>query len=172
MPELPDIPRPSQLWKQLPTERRLQAAEAFWKDKEATVEQAEAIATIAQRIKFRTRSVMSMPIDKKARHLGSLAGVSELVAARLLVAYHLDRHRPMMTTFLDALGIAHEDGVITDEDLKPPSQERLQAAVAAISASYPPEDVSLYLSTLMWQDLETWSGLSKVEKWRSREVEK
>lgn len=163
MPELPDTPRPSQLWKQLPIERRLQAAEAFWKDKEAKVEHAEAIATIAQRIKFRARSVMSMPLDKKVRHLGSLAGVSELVAARLLVAYHLDRHRPMMATFLDALGMAHEDGVISDEDVKPPAQERLQAAVAAISQSYPAEDVSLYLSTLMWQDAETWGGLANIE---------
>ncbi len=162
MPEPPETPRPSQLWKQLPTDRKLQAAEAFWKDKDAAVEQAEAIVTIAQRIKFRARSVSSMPLEKKKRHLGSLAGVSELVAARLLVAYHLDRHRPMMASFLDALGIAHEDGVIADEDLQPPGQERLQAAVAAINASYPAEDVSLYLSTLMWQDPGTWGALSQL----------
>jgi hypothetical protein len=30
--DLPDIPRPSQLWKQLDPEKRRLAAEAFWRD--------------------------------------------------------------------------------------------------------------------------------------------
>ena len=104
------ITRPSQLWKSLPAERKLQAAEAFWRRAEAGLEQAEAVATIAQRIKFRAKSVVAMPIDRKARHLATLPGVSELVAARLLVAYHLVHQRPMMGAFLDALGIAHDNG--------------------------------------------------------------
>ena len=107
MTDVPDLPRPSQLWKNLSPERKLEAAEAFWKDENASIEQAEAVATIAQRIKFRTKSVVSMPRDKKARQLVALPAVSELVAARLLVAYHLERQRPMMGSFLDALGIAH-----------------------------------------------------------------
>ena len=63
------------------------------------MEQAEAVATIAQRIKFRTKSVVAMPVEKKARQLAALPGVSELVAARLLVAYHLAHQRPMMGAF-------------------------------------------------------------------------
>ena len=39
----PTIPRPSQLWKQLSPERKQQAAEAFWRDDNAAVEQAEAM---------------------------------------------------------------------------------------------------------------------------------
>ena len=89
MPEVPDLPRPSQLWKQLTPERKLEAATAFWTDENAAMEQAEAIATIAQRIKFRTKSVVTMPVEKKARQLAALGAVSEMVAARLLVAYHL-----------------------------------------------------------------------------------
>ena len=53
MSTVPEIARPSQLWKQLSAERRTQAAEAFWRDEHARAEQAEAIAMIAQRIKFR-----------------------------------------------------------------------------------------------------------------------
>ena len=34
------------------------------------------------------------------------------------------------------------------------------------TASSPPEDVSLYLSTLLWQDPETWAGLSEVPELR------
>jgi hypothetical protein len=162
MSELPDIPRPSQLWKRLSPERKLQAAEAFWQDENATIEQAEAVAVIAQRIKFRTRSVLALPTEKKARHLVSLGSVSEVVAARLLVAYHLHHQRPMMAAFLDALGITHEDGLIADEDLQAPTADRLRDAARAIAASYPAEDVGLYLTTLLWQDPETWAGLTEA----------
>jgi hypothetical protein len=167
MPETPEIPRPSQLWKQLPPERKLQAADAFWKDENGAIEQAEAVATIAQRIKFRAKSVLSMPGEKKARHLAALPAVSELVAARLLVAYHLEQHRPMMAAFLDALGIPHENGLIADEELKAPEPERLRQAAATLAQAYPAEDVGLYLSTLVWQDPETWGALAEVPESRT-----
>jgi hypothetical protein len=162
MPEVPEIPRPSQLWKRLSPERKLLAADAFWQDENAAAEQAEATALIAQRIKFRIRSVQTLPREKKSRHLINLGAVSEMVAARLLVAFHLHHQRPMMGAFLDGLGVKHEDGLIADEEVQPPSADRLREAARAIATSHPAEDVSLYLSTLMWQDTETWAGLAEV----------
>src|SRR5687767_5792237 len=128
MSDVLSLPRPSQLWRQLPADRKLLAAEAFWNDENAAVEQAEAVATIAQRIKFRFKSVIAMPIDKKARNLATLPAVSEVVAARLLVAYHLTHKRAMMGAFLDALGIKHEEGLIADEEMKAPPEDTLKAA--------------------------------------------
>ena len=162
-----DAPLPSQLWKHLASERKVIAADAFWKDENAGAEQAEVIATIAHRIKFRVKSVLAMPVDKKTRYLMSLPSVSEATAARLLVAYHLAHQRPMMGSFLDALGIAHENGLIADENVTPPPQERLDAAVKTITSSFPAEDVSLYLSTLRWQDPETWGNLADVSTGRA-----
>jgi hypothetical protein len=162
MADVPDIPRPSQLWKRLSPERKLEAADAFWQDENAAAEQAEAIAVIAQRIKFRLKSVQAMPREKKARHLTSLAGMSEIVAARLLVAFHLTHKRPMMASFLDALGIPHENGLIAEDKLQPPSPERLAEAASALGTTYPTEDVALYLSTLIWQDPDTWGPLASV----------
>jgi hypothetical protein len=160
MADAPDLPRPSQLWKQLPSEKKAQAADAFWRDDNAAVEQAEAIAAIAQRLKFRPKSVVALPIEKKARYLLSIAGVSELLAARLLVAYHLYHQRPMMGAFLDAVGIAHDEGLIADEDLQPPAPDVLTSAAATLRAAYPEEDVRLYFSTLVWQDPDTWGALA------------
>jgi hypothetical protein len=157
-----EIPRPSQLWKQLSPERKQQSAEAFWSDNNATVEHAEAIVTIAQRIKFRPKSVIALPVEKKARHLVAVGAVSELVAARLLVAYHLAHQRPMMGAFLDALGIAHEEGLIKDEEMEAPPAERLEQAVKTLNAQFPADDVGLYLTTLWWQDPETWGGLEDL----------
>jgi len=166
MPDVPDLPRPSQLWKQFTPDRKLQAAEAFWRDEHAAMEQAEAVAMIANRIKFRTRSVVTMPVEKKSRQLVALATVSEMIAARLLVAYHLAAQRPMMGSFLDALGIKHEEGLIEDEEMAPPTPEKLREAATAIAAQYPREDVALYLSTLVWQDPDTWGTLTDTPEIR------
>ncbi|MDA1185788.1 MAG: hypothetical protein O2930_14225 [Acidobacteria bacterium] len=161
MTDVADTPLPSQLWKQLSAERRLAAAEAFWRDAHAVAEQGELLGTIAQRIKFRIKSVVAMPVEKKARQVVALPTVSEAVAARLLVVYHVAHQRPMMGRFLDALEIPHEDGMIADEELAaPPPQERLAAAAKTLASAFPAEDVSLYLSTLIWQDPETWGGLA------------
>ena len=160
MTDATEVARPSQLWKSLPQEKKLQAAEAFWSDREGGMEQAEAVALIAQKIKFRAKSVIAMPADKKACHLASFPAVSELVAARLLVAYHLAHQRPMMGAFLDAIGIAHENGMIADEEVKAPGAETLRKGATAIAGQYPKDDVALYLSTLLWQDFDTWGALA------------
>ena len=153
-PVLPDIPRPSQLWKQLSSERKLRAAaEDFWRDNQAANEQTEALLTIAQRIKFRVSSVLKMPREKKAKQLIALPAVSETVAARLLVAYHLGQQRPMMGAFLDALGIKHEEGLIADEELSAPAvRRRCSPRCGALGQAYPADDVARYLTTLVWQD--------------------
>jgi hypothetical protein len=154
--------RPSQLWKRLAADPKRLAAEAFWRDENAAIEQADAIGAIAQRIRFRLKSVYAMPPEKKVQQLLALPVVSEAVAVRLLVAYHLEHQRAMMGRFLDALGIAHEDGLIAEETLTPPPPDRLRAAADTLAASFPADAVSLYFSTLLWQDTDTWGALAEL----------
>jgi hypothetical protein len=68
----------------------------------------------------------------------------------------------MLGAFLDALGIAHENGVLKGEELKAPEPERLKAAAAVLRAAYPKEAVDLYFQTLLVQDAETWGGLADL----------
>lgn len=147
------------MWRGLPAEARVAAAGAFWADEQAALEQAEAVALIARQIKFRPKSVLTLPADKKARQLAGLAQVSDLLAARLIIAYHLERKRPMMGAFLDALGVAHEDGLIKDDAPAAPASATLDTAVATLAAAYPKADVARYFWALLWQDPETWGGL-------------
>jgi hypothetical protein len=159
MSSSPEEVRPARMWRQMPAELRSSAAKSFWSDEQAALEQAEAVALIARQIKFRPKSVISLPLDKKAKHLAGLAQVSDLLAARLVIAYHLEHQRPMMAAFLDLLGIAHEDGLIKDEAPKKPDDATLDQAVKELSAKYPKEDVARYFWALLWQDAETWGGL-------------
>ena len=152
---------PTRLWRRLPLERRIDAARAFWQtdDEASQTEQIEAVLALSRHMKFRPQSMQSMPLDKRARYLAQLPGISESVAARALVSYHLAHQRPMMGAFLDALGISHDDGLITAEDLAPPAPAALATAASGLTKTFPAEDVSLYLNTLLAQDPQTWEGL-------------
>jgi hypothetical protein len=151
--------RPSKLWRRLPLERRVDAADLFWNDEHSADQQMEAVASIATHMKFRARSVLTLAPEKRAKYLAQLPTISDSIAARALVNYHLERQRPMMGAFLDALGIAHENGLITEENVPKPESDKVKAAAKELSSKYPAEDVSLYLATLVSQDPETWEAL-------------
>jgi hypothetical protein len=151
--------RPMRVWKRMTQEQRLAAAEPFWSDEQSTDQQIEAIALIASRMKFRTKSVLNLPLEKRIRYLASLPTISDAIVARALVAYHLQHQRPMMAAFLDSLGIAHENGLIAEETVAKPDAAKLTAAAEELATRFPPDQVSLYFATLVSQDPETWGGL-------------
>ncbi len=146
--------------------QKVAAAAAFWSDKEAIDDQMKAVMLIAEKKKFRPKTVVGLDLDRKARHLASLVSLPDTIAARVLVTYHLVEKRPMMGAFLDALGIEHEGGVIKADDVTPDAS-KLEAAAATIAGQFPAEDVDLYLHTLICQDPETWGGLRSVPQLQS-----
>lgn len=148
-------------------DRRLEAARAFWEDEESAEQQAEAVIALAQHLKFRPKSAAALSIEKRTRYLATLPSVSDLVASRLLISYHLATQRPMMGRFLDALGIAHEHGLITEEQTPKQDVARLAEAARTLRQEYADEDVELYFATLMGQDPDTWSGLQDLVSVRS-----
>ena len=103
---------PSRLWKQMTAEQRLRAASALWRDDQATNDQMHAALLIAKQINFRPKTVAGLADDRKARYLAGMPDLPEDLAARMLIVYHVAEQRPMMSAFLDAVGIAHENGLI------------------------------------------------------------
>ena len=162
----PDTPstRPAALWKAMAETERRRAAEAFWADRESIVEQAEVMALIARKLNFRFKSVQSLSIDRKVKHLMALGNLSDGVAGRLLVSYHLAHQRPMMGAFLDALGIAHDNGLIAQDDSPKPDPEKLEAAAASLREAFPAAAVDLYFNTLALQDPGTWGAVGKLTR--------
>jgi hypothetical protein len=157
--EKPVLERPAVLWKQMTDAQRQAAAHAFWTDPQSQMEHLEINALMARRLNFRMKSIQTMAVDRKVKHLMAMGNVSDGVAGRLLVTYHLSSQRAMMAAFLDALGIAHENGLIAEDAAPQPDPEKLKSAAATLRESYPAEDVTLYFSTLVLQDSETWGGL-------------
>ncbi|BCS34300.1 hypothetical protein TBR22_A35300 [Luteitalea sp. TBR-22] len=155
------ITRASQLWKLMTEAQRKGAAEAFWSEGEAGAEHAEVVGLLSRRLNFRVKSVLALPLEKKVKYTAGLAAVSDGVAGRLLVTFHLARQRPMMSAFLDALGIAHDNGLISDEASPAVDATKLPDAVKAIREQFPTEDVDLYLHTLRLQDHATWAGVGE-----------
>ena len=122
-----------------------------------------AVAAIATHMKFRPRSVVTLAPDKRAKYLAQLPTVTDAIAARALVNYHLERQRPMMGAFLDLLGIEHDNGLINDDKVVKPDAAKVKAAAKELATKFPAEDVSLYFATLVSQDPYTWEALADHE---------
>ncbi len=140
----------------------MQAAEAFWRDDsapEVQVQHLEAALLLAKRLNFRPKSVLSLSVERRAKHLAQVSDLSDAVATRALIAYHFAAMRPLMGAFLDALGIGHDRGLITDEAVSAPDRDRLAAALEAVRATFEPSDVDLYVKTLAALDGDTWQHL-------------
>ncbi len=163
MPAMPD--RPSALWKRMPLDKRVEAAAAFWRDTDAPDIQAqhiEASLILAKRLKFRAKSIQGLAVERRAKHLAQVSDVSDAIATRALIAYHFAAQRPLMSAFLEALGIAHEDGLITGDEVPAPTAEAIAAAATTVKNSFPPADVDLYLRTLATLDGDTWANVGGV----------
>ncbi len=152
----------SKLWKHLTPHERLEAALAFWRDPDAGDYQRQGVDLLARQMKFRQSSIRALPVEQKARYLASIGGITDGVAGRALVSFHLASRRPMMAVFLDALAIQHENGVIVDDPVRMPDRSRVAEAVRSLASTHPPREVALYLSTLLIQDADTWGGLADL----------
>ena len=139
-------------------EKRLVAANAFWADEHGHEQQVEVIVTLARKMNFRPKSMSALSLERRAKLLAGM-DVSDAVASRALIAYHLMAERPMMGAFLDALNIEHDNGLITAEEVPAPDKAKLEEGVRTLKTQFPEDAVRLYLHTLVLLDGDTWSDL-------------
>jgi len=157
---------PSQLWASLDPELKLAAARSLyahdWGDAPT---RREADYAIMHGMRFRESAVRQLPVDKRAHYVARSIRPTDSLAGSMLLALHLEERRDMLATFLDALGIPHENGLIDENhEMKPPTAAALSKAAKSLSAKFPAADVELYLATLYVLDRATWAGLASVLK--------
>ena len=149
----------TRLWKSLPSEERLLASAAFFRDPSPELA-GSALSALVKARRLRPQAARALPPDAQARILATVLDPGESVAQGLLVDLHLAERRPLLGAFLDSLGLPHENGILTEEaeSEEPVSTETAREAVAALG-SFPRDQVETYLNTLWLQDEERWAAL-------------
>jgi hypothetical protein len=156
-------PTAARIWKRLTPADRLAAANHLFAEP-APEAVAGAFAAIVRARRMRPQAVRAMSPEAQARAVAAILDPGEPLASSLLVALHLGERRPLLRTFLDAMNLPHDDGILKDEaeETPPPTPEALRTALQAL-ASFPEDQVAVYLNTLYLQDPERWAALAEVE---------
>jgi hypothetical protein len=157
-------PTAARLWKKLSREERTAAAAAFWKETPPEVA-GPALAALVQARHMRPQVARSLPPEEQARALASVLNLGEPVAASLLVALHLGERRPMLAVFLDAAGLAHDNGVLKDDeggDAAVGEAAARKGVEALRAAGHTADQVRTYLNTLWLQDPDRWKSLEAL----------
>ena len=99
------------------------------------------------------------------RHATMLATLTrpalDLLAGTLIRAWLVQKQKAMLVDFLNALGIAHKDGVV--DDLPATMDDaQLKSAVDVLLAKYPPETVALYLNAFNDMNEANWTNLKSM----------
>jgi hypothetical protein len=122
---------------------------------------------VAKALKFRPQAIRKLPLPQRARKARALllsANDAEL-AYELSGSYLVKHHRDLVTGFLDATGVSHDDGMIEDLDASAPDEAKLEGAVKGLDERFDSGDVTLYLA-MCSQQWPASSGLREL--WQSR----
>jgi len=121
------------------------------------------LGAVAEARKLRPVFLERQP--RPQRHAAMLATLArpglEMVAGNLLRVWLLKKHKQMLADFLDALGIAHQEGVV-DELPAAMDEAKLRAAVDALLGKYPPETVAVYLHAFTAMNTVGWPSLKPM----------
>jgi hypothetical protein len=122
---------------------------------------------IAKLLKFRPQAVKKIPLAKRAKLAkGWIEGKRNAeLCYELFGTYLVRTKKELVTGFLDATGVPHEDGMIADIEAKKPDPAKLPAALEALDAQFGRDDVTLYLALCA----EQWPGVEELTTlWRQR----
>lgn len=147
-------------YRSLPVERRVALVTHIVKSgKDA---RAVYVQRLAAKSGFRPVTLQTWSPDKLAREVVRTNAQTASDELDLLHLLYVDLEPATQVTFLDAAGVAHENGVMAD-DLKPPyADEAAVKRAAAIVRDQHGEDGMRYLRTLARYSREGWPGIEGV----------
>lgn len=122
-----------------------------------------AIAAVAESRKLRPAFFERKPRTERHAEMATMLAKPRLDAAAstLIRVWLMKKHTQMLIDFLDALGIAHKEGVVDDlpatvEDAK------LKEAIEKLLAKYPREEVSVYVNAFYSMNDVSWLNLKTL----------
>ncbi len=111
---------------------------------------------------FRAVTLRSWPIDRVAKEIVRMKAETATDELDLLQLLYVDLEPAVQTTFLDAAGVAHENGKIA-EALEPPyaDGDAVVRGVAAVREKHG-DDGEHYLRTIAKYSRDGWPGIDEV----------
>ncbi len=121
---------------------------------------------VAKKLKFRPQAIRKLPMGKRAKQArGIVTSTSNAeLSYEVLGSYLMKERRELVTSFLDAVGIEHDEGMLTGE-VDSPDDEKIPAAVEALDKDHEADDVTMYLAL----SAQTWPHCLEFDAlWRRR----
>ncbi len=119
----------------------------------------------------KVRAVFLERQPRPQRHAMMIATLSrpglDTVAGGMIRAWLVQKQKPMLVDFLNALGIKNENGVVDDLP-KTVDDAKLKAAIETLLAKYPPEIVAVYLNAFNDMNEASWPNLKAALESDSR----
>ena len=153
--------RPHQIFAEMSPEKCEQVMAKI--AKEAPEVFRQTVSTAATTLKFRPQYLWKQPIPKRVaavRRVLSRAGSNSL-AEELLAIYFLKCRLDLLTEWLDLMGLAHEDGMLTDDETPCPDAVLLEKNVKEFRAGND-DDCDLLLQVFAGQAAIDWPPLDKI----------
>ena len=122
-----------------------------------------AVDIVAQARKVRPIFLERQPRTERYATMRSVfsRSNSSLAADNLIRNWLLKKHKPLLTEFLDSLGIKHDNAVV-EEVPKTMEDTKLKQAADHLLSKHPPEVVALYLHAFNSMDDAKWSNLEEM----------
>lgn len=120
---------------------------------------------VAKVLKFRPQAIRKLPMEKRAKRARALlAGTTNAeLCYELFGTYLVKTKRELVTRFLDATGVPHDQGMI-EGDARPETA-KIAPTLAQLDQEFDPADVTLYMALCT----EQWPDVPEVERaWRER----
>lgn len=125
---------------------------------------ARALATAAAAMRARPNYLLKQPPEKRAQAVRRALSrvVASEMAEELLASYFLDCRKELLTEWLDALGLEHEDGLLKQDEPPCPPEEKLQDAVSTFRQGASAPDRELLLRAFAAQSAVDWPTLEAL----------
>lgn len=124
----------------------------------------QTVVAAAAALKFRPKYLLKQPMPKRVasvrRALSRLP--SGALAEEVLAVYFLKCRTELLREWLDSIGLAHEDGVLTDDEIVCPDPDELEKKVTEFRAASDDDDRELLLQTFSAQAAIDWPVLDSL----------
>jgi len=113
----------------------------------------------------KVRAVFLERQPRPQRHAMMIATLSrpglDTVAGGMIRAWLVQKQKPMLVDFLNALEIKNDNGVVDDLP-KEVDDAKLKSAIETLLAKNPPETVAVYLNAFNDMNLAGWANLKTL----------